>query len=97
MENYENVDLQMTIELDDGRTLDCDVIVVFTIHEQQYVALAPVGDNPDEIFLYRFKEENGEPILSNIESDEEYEIVCDRFDEILDEAEWEDADANSED
>ena len=33
-------------------------------------------------------EEDGQPDLTNIESDEEYEIVSDAFDEILDEEEF---------
>ena len=32
------------------------------------------------------------PSLENIEDDEEYEVVSDRFDELLDEAEFEDLD-----
>ena len=32
--------------------------------------------------------EDGNPSLDNIDSDEEYEVVSDRFDELLDEAEF---------
>ena len=34
------------------------------------------------------EDEEGNPSLDNIDSDEEYEIVSDRFDELLDEAEF---------
>ena len=44
-------------------------------------------------FIYRyFEDEEGNPSLENIEDDEEYEAVADRFDELLDEAAYEDMD-----
>ena len=42
-----------------------------------------------EVYLYRYVEDvNGTPDLENIESDEEYEIVADAFDELLDAEEY---------
>ena len=42
-----------------------------------------------EVYLYRYSEdENGQPNLENIEDDDEYEIVADAFDELLDEQEY---------
>lgn len=42
-----------------------------------------------EVYLYRYVEDiNGNPDLENIDSDEEYEIVADAFDELLDSAEY---------
>ena len=50
----------------------------------------PEEENEEEsqVYLYRYEEEDGTPILTNIETDEEYEIVADTFDEILDEEEF---------
>ena len=97
MDNINDVDvtdLTITLELDDGRTLECDVLTRFPINDQQYIAVAPIDSEDDAIFLYRFAEdEDGQPVLSCIETEDEYEIVADRFDEILDEAEWEEAEA----
>ena len=84
---------QITLTLDDDSELVCDVIATFpaTVNgkEQMYVALLPVDATPEsEIYLYRFIE-NGEDIdLENIEDDEEFEIVSDAFDELLDEEEF---------
>ena len=40
-------------------------------------------------YIYRYSEdENGQPNLENIEDDDEYEIVADAFDELLDEQEY---------
>ena len=42
-----------------------------------------------EVYLYRYTEDaDGNPDIQNIESDEEYEIVADAFDEFLDTAEY---------
>ena len=47
------------------------------------------GIEDGNVYLYRYEEtEDGQPDLTNIESDEEYEIVSDAFDEILDEEEF---------
>lgn len=93
--NYDDTDVQITIELEDGKIMDCDVLLRFPVDgEQQYIALSPVDDeNVDTIYLYRFAVgDDGEPILTNIETDEEYEAVADRFDEILDEIEFSELD-----
>ena len=46
-----------------------------------------------EVFIYRYSEDSeGNPSLDNIEDDEEYEAVSDRFDELLDEAAFEEMD-----
>lgn len=82
----------VTIELDDGRTIECVVLMIFEAgnDEREYIAVMPEdSDDDSEIYLYRYEEdENGEPHLDNIESDAEYDIVSEAFDEILDEQEY---------
>ena len=52
-----------------------------------------MNQHDGEEFIYRYSEDaEGNPSLENIEDDEEYEVVSDRFDELLDEAEFEDLD-----
>ena len=51
---------QITLTLEDGSDLVCDVISVFPVKDKNYIALLPSNEDPDaEIFLYRFIE-NGE-------------------------------------
>ncbi|MCI5621786.1 MAG: DUF1292 domain-containing protein [Lachnospiraceae bacterium] len=88
-------DIMVTLNLDDGTDVECRILTIFEVDAQDYIALLPLDDkgqdNPDgEVFIYRyFEDEKGEPSLENILSDEEYEAVADRFDELLDEAEFE--------
>lgn len=90
MESQE--EMTVTLTLDDGSELECVVLTIFTAGERDYIALLPM-DGPEaeegEVYLYRYSEsEDGQPDLQNIEDDDEYEIVADAFDQLLDEAEY---------
>lgn len=82
----------VTLTLDDDTEVECIVITIFEAEGKDYIALLPIEDeNEDEgeVYLYRYSEDaEGNPILDNIESDDEYEVVADRFDEWLDEQEY---------
>lgn len=82
----------VTLTLDDGTVQECAILTVFPVSGRDYIALLPLneqGENEDgEVYIYRYEESNGEPHLDNIESDEEYEMVADAFDEMLDAAEF---------
>ena len=83
----------VTLSLDDGTECECAIIRIFPAGDNNYIALLPLegeaADN-DEVFLYRYtQDDNDEPVLENIESDEEYEIVSEAFDEELDAMEYE--------
>lgn len=89
----EQEEMFITLTLDDDEEVNCQVITIFEAGDNDYIALLPVDsadDEESELFLYRYDEdENGEPLLSNIETDEEYEIVSDAFDELLDAEDFE--------
>ncbi len=78
---------KMTLYLDDGTELKCDVIGIFPCGENEYIALLPEdADEDTEIFIYRFilKNEDFDDItLENIEDDKEFEAVSKAFDEYM--------------
>ncbi len=82
----------VTLTLDDDTTLECVVINIFQAGEKEYIALLPMegpAAEEGEVYLYRYSEDaDGQPNLENIEDDEEFEIVSDAFDEMLDAAEY---------
>lgn len=82
----------ITLTLDDGKDLECVILSIFPAGEKEYIALLPTQndeENEGEVFLYRYEEsEDGQPKLTNIEDDDEYEVVADAFDELLDEMEY---------
>lgn len=86
-------EMTVTLTLDDGTELECVVLTIFEAADREYIALLPLDGNEaedGEVYLYRYTEDaNGAPDIQNIESDEEYEIVADAFDELLDTEEYE--------
>ena len=96
--NLEDDDMFVTLDLDDGSSVECQILTIFEADGRDYIALLPLDENGDtnedgEVFIYRYSEDaEGNPSLENIEDDDEYEVVSDRFDELLDEAEFEDLD-----
>ena len=90
----EEDDMIVTLELDDGTEIECAILTIFEVKDTDYIALIPLDENGEgneegEVLIYRYAEDGeGNPALSNIEDDEEYEIVAERFDELLDEEEF---------
>lgn len=89
-------EMSVTLELDDGSSVECAIITILTVGEQDYIVLLPLdenGENEDgEVWFYRYSENendpNEEPELEYIEDDEEYEAVAEAFDEYLDSVEF---------
>ena len=91
--NFEEDDeMYVTLELDDGTSVECIVVTIFEAAGRDYIALLPEeGEEAEEgeVFLYRYAEDaEGNPDLTNIEDDDEYEAVADAFDEWLDSQEF---------
>ncbi|MEH2928401.1 DUF1292 domain-containing protein [Candidatus Ventrimonas sp. KK005] len=88
----EQEEVTVTLTLDDGSQLECVVLTIFDAGKREYIALLPMdGQEAEEgeVYLYRYSEDaDGNPSLENIEDDEEYEIVAEAFDELLDEQEF---------
>ena len=86
-------EMTVTLTLDDGTDLECVVLTIFEAADKEYIALLPLDGNEaedGEVYLYRYTEDaNGNPDIQNIVTDEEYEIVADAFDELLDTEEYE--------
>ena len=94
--NYVDEEMTVTLELEDGESVTCAVITILTVDAKDYIVLLPLdenGNNDDgEVWFYGYKEDendpNVEPELIYIDSDEEYELVADAFDEYLDSQEF---------
>lgn len=94
--DYEAEEMTVTLDLEDGSSVECAVITILTVKEKDYIVLLPLdenGENNDgEVWIYGYSENmsdsNEEPILRFIDDDEEYEIVSDAFDEYLDNVEF---------
>lgn len=100
--DHESEEAMVTLTLDDGTVIECVVLTIFPAGDFEYIALLPVDEDEEneegEVYLYRYSElEDGEIELLNIEDDDEYELVSDAFDELLDAAEYDElVDADEE-
>lgn len=81
---------QITLTMDDGTDILCDILAVFPCGDKEYIALLPTDQADDsDVFLYQFVAHGDDDVeLINIESDEEFEAVSDAFDELLDSEEF---------
>ena len=81
----------ITLTLDDNTEVECAILTIYPVDEKEYIALLPLdenGQNSDgEVYLYVFsRTEDGNPMLENIESDDEYAKAADAFNTILENA-----------
>ncbi len=95
-------EVTVTLTLDNDEELECAVLTILETEGQQYIALLPLNedgseDEESDVYLYRFSESaDGEPVLENIEDDDEYERAADKFDEWMDTLEFEDIDLDED-
>ena len=73
VENHKTI----TLTMEDDTEIECAILTVFPVDAKEYIALLPLDENGQnesgEVYLYTFaRTESGDPMLSNIESDEEY-------------------------
>ncbi|MDO4711650.1 MAG: DUF1292 domain-containing protein [Peptostreptococcaceae bacterium] len=72
----------LNITLEDGEELPSEVIGIFEVEGEEYIALLPEDD--DRVLIYKYKELSDEDIdLQNIEDDAEFERVTTAFWEIF--------------
>ena len=97
VEEFDDRDMTVDITLEDGSVVTCAIETIFSIGDKDYIALLPeLEDEEDIVWFYGYSENpddpNEEPVLRYISDDEEYDNVCDAYDEWLDNAEFDDMD-----
>ena len=78
----------ITLTMDNNTEVECAILTIFPVEDKEYIALLPLDENGQnntgEVYLYVFsRTESGDPMLANIESDEEYEKAAVAFDTIV--------------
>lgn len=74
----------ITLIDEDGAEHDFNVIDVIEVEGSEYAILLPVEDESDEAVILKFaKDDDGNEILVDIESDEEWEKVADAWEEMV--------------
>ncbi len=91
----------ITLTLDDDTEVECAILTSFPVGNKNYIALLPLDEEGQpasgEVYLYTFSiSEMGEPQISNIDTDEEYEQAAEAFNQIVKMAQVQDMDAINE-
>ncbi|MBQ7916384.1 MAG: DUF1292 domain-containing protein [Firmicutes bacterium] len=80
----------LTLVFDENDEEECEVLTIFEVEDQEYIALEPLNEEIEDIYLYRYSEgENGEALLDEIETDEEYSLVVEAFESLFEDEEEE--------
>ncbi len=65
------------LTLENNQQVECDVLDIFTVMDQEYIALLPAGE--EDAFIYRFQEGEEGPHLTMIEEEAEFNRVSQAF------------------
>ena len=76
------------LTLDDDSILECAVLTTFDVEGfGEYIALVPLdkkGKNTTgETYLFRYAQENGNPVITNIEREDEYMAAAQSFHDFI--------------
>lgn len=76
----------VTLQDDEGKEYTFEILDAIEDDENRYLALLPVYEDPQkilddsgELVIVKVEEENGEEFFTEIQDDEEYEMVADAF------------------
>ncbi len=84
--------ITITLEFEDDEKVVVEPLFIFEVDGKEYVALAPVDEESDDVYLYEYRElDDDEFEFLDIEDDAEFDKVAAEFERIVDEAEAEEA------
>ena len=78
----------ISIEMEDGSEVECEVLAIFPVDGKQYIALIDKDHEDSDIWMYRFVPVGEEEFnIEDIEDDKEFEKVEDAFNQMVEAAE----------
>ena len=84
MANDYGKDEIITLDFEDGGSVDFGIVGVFGVEGKDYIALEAL-DGSDEIYLYGYVEQGAEFELADIEDEETFNKVAAEFESLMDE------------
>ena len=91
----------ITLVDEEGKEHEFEVEAILDVEDSKYAVLIPMDEeyaDSNEAVIMRFGlDEDGEEVLYDIESDEEWNKVADAYDDIVDELEDFDCDVDEDD
>ena len=88
-DDFEGMEIPtITLEFDDDEKVECEPLFIFDVEGRDYIALAPVDESLDDVYLYEYHElDDDEFEFLDIEDDDLFDRVAAEFERIIDEAE----------
>lgn len=75
----------ITLTMEDDSELQCATLGTFNAGEYEYIVLQPVMEAEGEVLVFRYSEDaDGEPLLEEVDSEEEYQTVSVAFEDFVD-------------
>ncbi|HJD47851.1 MAG TPA: DUF1292 domain-containing protein [Candidatus Mediterraneibacter norfolkensis] len=88
----EDETITVTLTLDSGDELECEVLTILEAGGRKYIALLPTsgpGSEDGQVYLYRLIEHGDEePDLENITEDAEFDLASDAFNAWMEEQDF---------
>ena len=89
-------EMVLTLELEDGGEMECEVICIFEYDGKDYAALTPTDEDSEDLYIFgaeiNEQEEGTEITFENIEDDELletlFEALTEAMEEEEDDSEW---------
>ena len=83
-ENIKDDEVQiMTFLTEDGEKVDFEAVARIYLEEQEYLLLAPVEEESDDLFIFRVDMVNGKEELNLVEDDKEFIAVKKEYSKLL--------------
>ena len=78
----------ITLTMDDDTEVECAVLTTFPVEEfGEYIALVPLNENgkntTGETYLFRYAEDGDNPVITNIEREDEYMAAAEAFHDFI--------------
>lgn len=75
----------ITLLDEEGEEKDFEVIATLEVDGNEYAILLPLDEDTEEGVVFKIIKENGEEILEYVEDDEEFNMVADAYEAIMNE------------
>jgi len=75
----------ITLLDEEGEEKDFEVIATLEVDGNEYAILLPLDEDTEEGVVFKIIKENGEEILEYVEDDEEFNMVADAYEVIMNE------------
>ncbi len=74
----------ITLDYDDGTSIECGIIGIFDVEGKDYIALEAL-DGSEDVYLYGYQENGDDFDLLDIEDEQTFEKVAAEFESLADE------------